>query len=345
MESKYTIPADNDNASGEQLFDLTADSDDDNNHSASTTDEELPYGNSKISELERENEELRRKVATLEEESRKIKEKYQQRTRNQQHRSTTESRKRYAASQQSARHAKHRRPHASTSHNQSNQFNSQRSGNHNSSRTAAAVSTLCNTDKNRYYNSESAKTCHICQKKYASRIVSHYKRDHPESEVFVSRLSQKMVDRVLACANITVYEDQKSYPDPIVGSHCYFCDSPKLFQSYYWQRHYTTHTGEYMYECYECKKMVNSPLHCNTGTKRQKPFVHLRNDDLCGFLCIECNYLQLDEENMKDHQKYQHKHVERLSEQYKKIILIPSRKRVNSNDIIEGNFLLHISAY
>lgn len=349
MESKYNIRAENNIAPSSQFVDLTADS-------AEETDEELPYGTSnepsdtsKMAALIRENRELRLKVARLEENSRHGQRDKEQHSRRNEQRSR-ESRKRI--------HSRERnenpkcRPHASKfigpiQSKQSNEINPESGGERNSDqgdsdqgnsdqRNPDQRNRPTNTDKSRYFNSKSAKICHLCDKTYTKLIVSHYKKEHPESEVFVSRLSQKMVDEILSEKIVSIYEDQKGFPEPVVGGRCYFCDSVKRFQMHYWQQHYTTHTGEYMYECCICNRMVSSKKHCDFAAKRIIPSINLRHYDLCGYLCLDCNFVQLDEDNMKNHQQNEHKHSEKLNERYRKIILLPSRQRMNSNNSNEG---------
>lgn len=343
MESKYNIEAaNNNNGPGEstsQLIDLTADSAEETNYNDSETDEELPYASSnelpdtRMARLLLENQKLRLKLAKLEQETKHGKKKHEHGRRNEKR--CKESRKRSHSRELRIENPRYR-PHA-VNHVQSkqpNEFNLESPGKKNSNR-------LNNTDKSRYFNSESATICHLCHKKYTRRIVSHYKKDHPESEVFASRLSQKMVEEILSEKIIAVYEDQKGFPEPLVAGRCYFCDSVKRFQSHYWQQHYTTHTGEYMYECCICDKMVSSTKHCDSASKRIKPINNLRKDDLCGYLCFECNYVQLHEENMKRHQQHEHKYMEKLSERYKKVILLPSRQKMNSNNYSEGKQFSH----
>lgn len=184
-----------------------------------------------------------------------------------------------------------------------------------------------NIDINRYYQSDIGSVCHLCDKKYVKRIVNHYKKEHPESEVYASRLSKDMVAAIELDPRMPVYEDKTNCPQTIVHAHCYLCNDIKRFQTYYWQQHYSTHTGEYMYYCHMCEKMVGSAKHCDYATERITPINHLRSTDLNGFVCSACNYIQLNEENMKIHQTNEHEYYGQ-SPNYRKVCLVASRQTV-----------------
>lgn len=198
-----------------------------------------------------------------------------------------------------------------------------------SSTSTAGVPVQRNTDINRYFNSDIATECHLCEKILSKRIVSHYKKDHPESEVFASRLSQAMVDLVRSNKpSNTVYHIQPRFPEPIAHAHCYLCNEVKKFQAYYWIQHYATHTGEYMFRCRICDKMVSSQKHCDFAAERIGSIHHFNSHDLIAFVCLDCNYIQLNEKNMEKHQRNEHLYVGD-AKRYIQVTLLFSRKKAD----------------
>lgn len=197
------------------------------------------------------------------------------------------------------------------------------------SRNADANEREKNTDPTWFFNSKKAMECHLCFKRYTKRIVWHYKKEHPESEVFPSRISSRVAEKARSKSIEANYEDQSNYPEPLVHAHCYMCDEVKKFHAYYWEQHYTTHTGEYMYQCTGngCEQMVAAPYHCNQAcSKKAKPVI-LRIQDLTGYLCMDCNYVQLNEKNIRKHLRSEHGYPN-TSNRWSKIVLVPSRRTV-----------------
>lgn len=100
-----------------------------------------------------------------------------------------------------------------------------------------------------------------------------------------------------------------------------------------------THIGEYTNECIICSKVSLNATHCAQPTRKKK--CNLNEDGLSAFLCIRCNYVQIDENRLISHVQIQHQISEYLNE-YQKITIIPALnnvyKQINPNDVlVQGN--------
>lgn len=182
-----------------------------------------------------------------------------------------------------------------------------------------------NTDKTLYLSGDKAKICSICGGRYA-RMVSHFKNVHPDCEVFVSRISPRMVANVDTLASTFIkYSDNGHY----LRAMCVFCEDKRDFSIYYWMDHIRSHTGEYANICTLCQKCVCFTSHCGMHTQRLEENDILRNN-VHAHLCNECNYLQLNEENMRGHLKNQHNCNDHdCRQRYKTFLLLPAIKSLH----------------
>lgn len=102
-----------------------------------------------------------------------------------------------------------------------------------------------------YLKSEKAKMCPICNRKYV-RMVSHMKSVHTNYEVFVSRVRQEMVDKMMK-GRITTTKYLRAKTLTYLKAFCIFCEEEKDFTPYYWGDHIRSHTGEYGKPLYTAK--------------------------------------------------------------------------------------------
>lgn len=100
-----------------------------------------------------------------------------------------------------------------------------------------------NTDKSLYLNSDKAKDCPICCRPY-KRMVSHLKSNHNDHEVYVSRVSPKMAEKINH-GKIRAVKYVKGKSQLNVKALCVFCEVEKDFMPNYFKTHYRSHTGEY----------------------------------------------------------------------------------------------------
>lgn len=183
-----------------------------------------------------------------------------------------------------------------------------------------------NIDKNmQFINEDCRKKCMLCQKTTNPALaVAHYVNDHPDSEVFVSRLSSKMVD--LCCSgNLKI----STFPGT---QFCVFCekDYEKPIK-YHLIEHLSTHTGEYSCECSLChhkSSRANGHI-CKLGesTVIDNKCIKFEDQVLYAYLCKLCNYVQFQSNNVKMHVISQHEiSEEEFSNHVQKIIVLDSRK-------------------
>lgn len=178
-------------------------------------------------------------------------------------------------------------------------------------------------------------------------MVSHMKNHHPDNEVFVSRISPQMSERVKQ-NNIPAIKYLKDTAQQYLKMACVFCETEKDFVGYYWVDHLRTHTGEYTNECIVCEKTSLSSSHCGTPTIKH-PKCNVYRDGLSAYLCIDCNYVQINEENMRYHLRKQHG-IATSTDHYQSFTLLPALNslpiKTNQNDIlVTGTELNLILAY
>lgn len=202
-----------------------------------------------------------------------------------------------------------------------------------------------NTDKLLYLNSEKAKQCPHCGKRYNKRMVFHYKSAHQNCEVFVSRISPECAIKVREqrIEGIRIYKSSSQY----LKAFCVFCERDHEFMLPYWTDHMRSHTGEYANQCILCYKYACFYRHCDIPTKRILGLeFNLYDNDMVAFICKECNFVQIDEGNMLNHLGQQHKLADSANwkHYYQKIVLLPSFKSVrlqaNPNDVSSKGILI-----
>lgn len=161
----------------------------------------------------------------------------------------------------------------------------------------------------------------LCNRKYV-RIVSHYKTVHIDSEVYASRLSPHMFE-VLRRRSASIVGFNR-YSTLYLEAICPFCETKKAFTTQYWVQHIRSHTGEYSNECQMCGKLVCLSTHCGITTI-QSDKIDLRQNDLKAYVCLLCNFVQIDVEKVHTHLTNQHG-IDDIDNRYEKVILLPSWK-------------------
>jgi len=153
-------------------------------------------------------------------------------------------------------------------------------------------------------------------------IVHHYKMNHPEREVLIARL--KLVDAKAAIADI---ENDRMKSVETIGKickfHCRFCcfvtegAADIAIEAFY--EHCTTHTGEYRFHCNSCPYQAVAKASMRTHyykmcRKHNDTFSESASEDdvpkegeIYGYLCRECNYVQLKRNNVEVHVEFWHR--------------------------------------
>lgn len=175
-----------------------------------------------------------------------------------------------------------------------------------------------NIDPELHLSNPRSEICIFCEKQY-KRIVNHYKTWHESDEVLVSRLSQQMADQLHAGNSVSLHHrGHMRY----LKAMCYFCETDKDFPVHYWLQHIRSHTGEYVNVCYVCGKKVCFNTHCGITTAISDDF-NLRTSDLKAYICRHCNFIQIDEENIRKHIVNEHE-VEDAINHYQRTVLLPA---------------------
>lgn len=180
-----------------------------------------------------------------------------------------------------------------------------------------------NTDQNVYCTNPLYKDrCVVCQKGI-THLAPHYVNDHPNAEVYTSRLSPEMVE--LCCNGIepAIPMRSKQYK-----SNCVFCHKSCNMRVDNWMRHVATHTGEYSLECGYCKhKFGKSNEHQCKQRGGKVPMereidveIEFDGKALFAFLCKLCNFTQMDASNVERHIAEQHELTDLTDEDFERYI-------------------------
>lgn len=93
--------------------------------------------------------------------------------------------------------------------------------------------------KNNFYRS----LCMLCETK-GKQLVQHYVKAHPEWEVFISRPSPEMANRM------RLQNDHFAISDNKISGFCFFCEDDKSMTKSNWTKHLLTHTGKYTFSSF-----------------------------------------------------------------------------------------------
>ncbi|XP_055306030.1 uncharacterized protein LOC129570452 [Sitodiplosis mosellana] len=162
-----------------------------------------------------------------------------------------------------------------------------------------SISYIRNTDPERHCKNPSyqCERCELCGKNDPC-MPNHYMRKHRKHEVLVARPSPQMA------ARLRLQSDEfKMFDRNNISGFCYFCEDTQTMPRSSWVLHILTHTGEVLYVCDSADRSI------------------------VGFLCKECNFLQLEGKRVIDHLKKEHG-FECPTEKchYEKLTLVPSVK-------------------
>ncbi|XP_055308625.1 uncharacterized protein LOC129572637 [Sitodiplosis mosellana] len=160
-----------------------------------------------------------------------------------------------------------------------------------------------NNDQTMFYSNFLYKSmCLLCGCSDKNLAV-HYARKHPETEVFIARLSPKMATRIRSRQDFWVSIDGQ------IHGFCFFCEELKIMKDEDWKKHLVWHTGEQMYHCTGCNESVvrkSNHGQCSKDTVRNIFESVSCNGDLIGSICNTCNYLQVSKERLQKHIQAEH---------------------------------------
>lgn len=195
-----------------------------------------------------------------------------------------------------------------------------------------------NTNRNMYFANTLYKTlCNLCNKK-DSRLVSHYVKNHPE--VYISRPSPDVADIIRVRSEL--FELCKSK----ISGRCFFCEENKAMGKHNWATHILTHTGEPAYLCTGCDTKFKQKIeHINCSTPHFKSIFDTNESEggLYGFMCKECNYLQIAKNQLVKHLSRHHLYsLPEIEQHYEKVTLIPDFTHIKTSikfDFIDSDTL------
>lgn len=188
-----------------------------------------------------------------------------------------------------------------------------------------------NIDRNVYCKNQSE--CLLCGKKIHSQkefLARHYEHCHPDHEVFNARPSPEMADKLRLQTEKFIVNDQGK----MVGKCC-FCEVIKIFRKQGWRDHILGHTGEKVFSCSQCSsevnyrnqhdsKIIRSKSKC-TGTLYELCAANSSDGSYFGFMCNDCNFVQMKLERMIKHLTNEHGIDSPTETQhYQKVKLLPS---------------------
>ncbi|XP_062554428.1 uncharacterized protein LOC134219640 isoform X2 [Armigeres subalbatus] len=157
--------------------------------------------------------------------------------------------------------------------------------------------------------SDKSKSCALCSYTGSmSGIVQHYVRYHPLHEVYVSRLSSMVANKLKKDPTIVsgIIEDQN------ITFKCLFCQEVLCKKKYNWKMHLASHTGEYRYKCTNCTIKSLAPStnahdsECSTPAMEVVNDVMFEGNHIYGYMCRLCNYVQLTRSRLEAHLKEEH---------------------------------------
>lgn len=179
-----------------------------------------------------------------------------------------------------------------------------------------------NIDKKYYAGSEKEKKCQICGE-FNENIVNHYVQNHPDYEIFSSRLLPETAENL---RNIKPFVQQGD--SIFINAFCVFCRYNHTFKKNEWLLHFSSKTGEYFYSCVACKiKMPKKGKHCMQPKKISPDFDKMLKKDIFGFICTHCNYIQLSECNVINHLRSEHGFTHGIQSHYTKRPLLPLKNK------------------
>ncbi|GJQ85897.1 hypothetical protein Trydic_g21753 [Trypoxylus dichotomus] len=174
-----------------------------------------------------------------------------------------------------------------------------------------------------YYVDGAKNQCKLCSFK-GKLIIQHYKSNHPQSEILISRMDPKTTEHLIRESRAMRYDlielqetvnTKKlrfSFKCPF---KCLMGTTVEPFDSYY--DHITSHTGEHRYFCPFCNfSTFNSrnlrahmvPQHSSNLEHHGKPTTPTPPSSkyMFGFVCKQCHYVQTKRDKLESHVKEYH---------------------------------------
>lgn len=158
--------------------------------------------------------------------------------------------------------------------------------------------TSCYIDKTYcFYRNISIYPCRLCEYS-GSDIVHHYKKQHPHTEIPLSRINATVAREAIEQSEDIDFNAMSRLPsDKFVCRFCYkeIYGKRALLETFFWHV-VSMHTGEYKQLCPECVNVVS----CSLKMDIPPPPKDIKGQ-LIGYICGKCNFTQISLENLKIH--------------------------------------------
>lgn len=166
--------------------------------------------------------------------------------------------------------------------------------------------------------------CPLCNKSF-SHLPKHYGKHHPNHEVPIARPPPSLAKKLRSNALGFIPDDGK-----LLGACC-FCEERKSMNRRRWATHLLAHSGEKAFSCATCKmefdfKTEHVMHKCPRKTDEEPIDIFHTNSNgpLVGFMCKDCNYLQIKHDRMMKHLKNEHAYNKPMENyHYRSYTLVP----------------------
>lgn len=145
--------------------------------------------------------------------------------------------------------------------------------------------------------------CVLCSTNCCN-LVNHYVKYHRETEVYTSRISSNILTYIQSKLACSIFSTR------YITAICVFCEEQHTKIRSGWIKHYTCYTGEYMYRCKCCSEKFSSRGHktdiCSADDLEEITKIAAEKDGIFGYLCLMCNYVQMQKHKLIDHIQKEH---------------------------------------
>lgn len=183
-----------------------------------------------------------------------------------------------------------------------------------------------NTDQSMHQHNNLYRTLCIFCNAHKRSLTHHYVTVHPEHEVPISRPSPESANKLRRQTEKFFLLGNK------LSGFCYFCNEIKNFKANYWPKHIASHTGERLYSCTGCNVGIDNKRDHSKACGDVLSIFASNSEDgsLKGYMCKDCNFLQINNDKMIDHMETEHGYLGPTETvQFERVILVPALQRAN----------------
>lgn len=187
---------------------------------------------------------------------------------------------------------------------------------------AKRLKRIYNVDKSMHSRSEPT-TCALCSAT-PRFLVHHYVNEHFGYEVCHARMPPETTESLRDGGSTAAVHEQNK-----ITALCHYCEKMRTFAAKDWVLHITRHTGEYMRVCNKCNlkcadNKFKSSAQCAHDDVGVWNDIEIKGNALGVFVCNQCNYSQLLEDNLQKHVRQMHSINKNPKNHYEFVELIPN---------------------